>query len=150
MALEVRVVSAEWRQPLAEFFAAIRESGEQFFHPHPFTDEFAETLAHYRGKDLYYLLVNGETVLAYGMLRGWDDGYETPSIGIAVHPESRGARLGELLMHFLHGAARQRGARRARLKVYSDNSTARSLYMKLGYTFGVAGEDGQMIGTLEL
>jgi len=94
--------------------------------------------------------VDGNVVLAYGILRGWDEGYAIPSLGIAVHPDARGTALGELLMHFLHGAARQRGARRVRLKVYSDNLAARSLYAKLGYNFDSVVEDGQLIGTLEL
>jgi ribosomal-protein-alanine N-acetyltransferase len=147
VALEIRVVTPEWQQPLADFFTAIRLSGDRYFHPHPFTYEFAEMLAHYGGKDLYYLLVNGNRVMAYGMLRGWDQGYAVPSLGIAVHPEDRGTQLGELLVRFLHGAARQRGAQRIRLKVYLDHTSAKRLYTKLGYTFDSVEEDGQLVGT---
>jgi ribosomal protein S18 acetylase RimI-like enzyme len=150
VALEIRFVSPEWEQPLAEFFTAIRMSGEQYFHPHPFTDESAKTLAHYCGKDLYYLLLDGRTVLAYGILRGWDQGYEIPSLGIAVHPEARGGKLGELMMHFLHSAARRKGARQVRLKVYGGNVSARNLYIKLGYRFDSVEEEGQLVGRLEL
>ena len=150
MALEIRIVNPEWEQPLAEFFAAIRMSGEQYFHPHPFTDESAKTLAQYSGRDLYYLLVDGNTVLAYGILRGWDQGFEVPSLGIAVRPEARGGKLGELMMHLLHNAARRNGARQVRLKVYSGNTAARNLYSKLGYTFDSVEEEGQLVGILEL
>ena len=150
MAVEIRAVSPEWERPLAEFFTAIQKSGEHSFHPHPLTDESAKALAHYQGKDLYYLLVDGRAVLAYGMLRGWDEGYEIPSLGIAVNPESRGGRLGELMMHFLHAAARRKGARIVRLKVHHDNTVARKLYAKLGYTFDSVEEEGQLVGKLEL
>ncbi len=150
MGLEIRIVSREWQQPLADFFTAIRLSGERYFCPHPFTDDAAKTLAHYCGKDLYYLLVNDTKVLVYGILRGWDQGYEIPSLGIAVHPAARRATLGELMMHFLHAAARSRGARKVRLKVYRENVSGRSLYIKLGYDFASVEENGQIVGTIDL
>ena len=150
MALEIRVLSPEWMQPLSDFFAAIRSSGEMSFHPHPLTDESAKMLAQYSGNDVYYVMVNGKEVLAYGMLRGWDQGYEIPSLGIAVHPKSRGKKLGELMMHFLHSAARSKGARQVRLKVYPKNAFAYSLYVKLGYKFDTAEENSQLIGRLDL
>jgi ribosomal-protein-alanine N-acetyltransferase len=150
MALEIRTISPEWQRPLADFFAAIRMSGERNFHPHPFTDDAAIKIANYCGNDLYYLVVNDKTVLAYGMLRGWDEGFEVPSLGIAVHPSFRGRKLGELLMHFLHVAARQKGARQIRLKVYATNSAGRNMYTKLGYSFDSAEADGQLVGILEL
>ncbi len=150
MALEIRLVTPEWQLPIAEFFSAIRRSGAEHFHPHPFTDEFADTLAHYSGNDLFYLLVAGKAVLAYGMLRGWDEAYEVPSLGIAVHPEARGMKLSELFMRFLHAAARQRNANQIRIKVYKSNAAARHLYTKLGYRFSPIEEDGQLIGTLDL
>jgi ribosomal protein S18 acetylase RimI-like enzyme len=150
VAFELRVVSPEWEESLADFFAVILMSGEKYFHPHPFTPESAKAIAQHCGEDLYYVLVDGKTVLAYGILRGWDQGYEIPSLGIAVHPEARGGKLGELMMHFLHSAARRKGARQIRLKVYSGNASARTLYAKLGYKFDSVEEEGQLIGRLEL
>jgi ribosomal protein S18 acetylase RimI-like enzyme len=148
--LEIRTVSPEWEQPLGDFFKAIGISCEEYFHPHAFTEEFAKALVQYCGKDLYYLLVDGKTVLAYGILRGWDQGYEIPSLGIVVLPEAQGGKLGELMMHFLHGAARRKGARQVRLKVYRSNASARNLYRKLGYRFDPIEEEGQLVGRLDL
>jgi ribosomal-protein-alanine N-acetyltransferase len=103
----------------------------------------------YNGKDLYYaLLVDGEMV-GYGILRGWDEGYEVPSLGIAVDPASQGRGYGRLLIEFLHGTARQRGAKRIRLKVYAHNLRALALYKSLGYVF--QGEEGdQRVAYLDL
>ena len=149
-ALEIRIVNETLEQPLAEFFLALKGAGDdRHFHPHPFTDEEASKRAHYLGKDCYYVLVEGDKVLGYGMLRGWDEGYEIPSLGIAIHPSARGAGLGKLLMHFLHVAAQRRGARKIRLKVYPGNSVAVKLYKDLGYTFQ-AEEAGQLIGFFDL
>jgi len=149
-ALEFRIVDKTLEQPLAEFFRALKDAGDdKHFHPHPFTDEEAKRCAQYLGKDLYYVLIEGDKVLGYGMLRGWDQGYEVPSLGIAMHPSVRGMGLGELFMHFLHAAARRRGASKVRLKVYPDNTAAVTLYKKLGYTFQ-SEEAGQLVGFIDL
>ena len=149
-ALEFRVVVKTLERPLAEFFRVLRRAGDdKTFHPHPLTDEEAKRLAQYSGKDLYYVLVEGDKVLGYGMLRGWDEGYEVPSLGIVIHPSVRGMGLGKLFMHFLHAAARRRGASKIRLKVYPDNTTAVTMYQELGYTFQ-AEEAGQLVGFVDL
>lgn len=94
------------------------------------------------------MVADGE-VLGYGLLRGWDQGYDVPSLGIAIRPDRRGQGLGILLMHFLHAAARQRGALRVRLRVHPGNARARDLYEKLGYRF--EGEErGELVGFFEL
>jgi ribosomal protein S18 acetylase RimI-like enzyme len=148
--LECRRMGPELEQPLAEFFAAVLAAGDdRFFHPHPFTPEEAARLARYDGGDLYYVLLADRQILGYGMLRGWDEGYETPSLGIIIHPAARGRGLARLLMLFLHAAAQTRGARRIRLKVYPHNQPARSLYQSLGYCFEQE-EKGQLVGVLEL
>ena len=149
-ALEFRVVDKTLEQPLAEFFRALKKAGDdKHFHPHPLTKEEATNRARYSGKDLYYVLVEGDKVLGYGMLQGWDEGYAVPSLGIAIHPLARGMGLGKLFMHFLHTAARRRGISKVRLKVYPDNTTAVTLYKGLGYTFQ-AEEAGQLVGFVDL
>lgn len=150
MVLEIRRIGPEWADGLAAFFAAIREAGDCHFRPHPFTPEFAQTLSCYQGMDLYYVLVGSSKVVGYGMLRGWDEGYQIPSLGIAIHPEYRGKHFGGLMMGFLHAAARFHGARRVRLKVYAENESALAMYRKLGYRFDLPMDKGQLVGVLEL
>jgi ribosomal protein S18 acetylase RimI-like enzyme len=139
-----------WEQPLGDFLTALAVAEEEpLFHPHPLTAAAAEAICNETGGDLYYLLVEARTVLAYGMLRGWDQGYEVPSLGIAVHPDLRGSGLALLLMGFLHAAAARRGARAVRLRVRPDNKAAIELYRSLGYVF-VGEERGQLVARLEL
>jgi ribosomal protein S18 acetylase RimI-like enzyme len=136
--VELSLVGPQWQEPLAQFFKVLVESGdEKFFHPHPLTVDAARELATYSGMDLYYVAVDGRTVLAYGMLRGWDMGFEMPSLGIALLPSMRGTGLAAGLMHFLHAVARMRGCSRVRLTVAIDNTRAVALYRRLGYMFAV-------------
>lgn len=149
-ALEFCQLRPEVASALAEFFAALVVNGDtRWFHPHPFTAEQAGKLCAYCGRDLYYVALAGGTVLGYGMLRGWDEGYEVPSLGIAIHPAARGLKLGYALMHFLQSAVRYRGAKRIRLTVSKDNVAARTMYERLGYRYQ-SGDGAELIGFLEL
>ena len=149
-ALQIRLIDASLEAALVRFFEEIQSSGEtDFFHPHPFTAIEAQRRVQYCGSDLYYALTDDAQIIGYGMLRGWDEGYAIPSLGIYIARSARGRGLGELLMQFLHAAARSKGAEKIRLKVYSHNVTAVALYQKLGYHFKQQ-EFHQLIGYLVL
>lgn len=148
--IEFRILSSEWIKALADFFESLTNAGdEKYFHPHPLTREEAEKLCNYSGKDFYYVCVEDKQVLGYGMLRGWDEGYEIPSLGIAIHPKVRGRGLGQAFISFLHVMARYKGVKRIRLKVYFDNKVAINLYKKMGYEFKT--QEGKMhVGFLSI
>lgn len=149
LTLECVKLNYNWEKPLIDMFCLIKNREDNiYFHPHPFTKEEAEKLARYEGQDLYYILTENYQILGYGMLRGWDEGYRVPSLGIYIHPDARGMGLGKLLMQFLHAIAKRKGAKKIRLKVYSDNVVALKLYESLGYVFEKE-EAGQLVGILE-
>ncbi len=135
---------------LTEFFDALTAAcDDRFFHPHALTPAEARRVCSHDGEDLYLVAADGDRVVAYGLLRGWDIGFEVPSLGIAVHPHERGCGVARAFMHYLHATARRRGAPRVRLKVYHDNTPAKRLYESLGYVFAEKGSDGQLIGLLD-
>ena len=135
--IEIVHLNAAHYKLLSRFFKEINTPDYiKDFSPHPFTTEHAEHICNYNGTDLYYaVLLEKERIVGYGMLRGWDEGYDVPSLGICILREHQSSSLGELLMLFLEVAARKRGCERIMLKVKSDNSTAISLYKKFGYIF---------------
>lgn len=123
-----------WEGELARFFAALAAGGDEgYFRPHAGDEATLRALAQSIGTDLYYLLVQERNVLAYGLLRGWDAGYAVPSLGIAVHPATRSAGLGRLMMEYLEAMAMLRGAPAVRLRVHKDNHCARAMYERRGY-----------------
>jgi [ribosomal protein S18]-alanine N-acetyltransferase len=149
MPIEVRRLSPEWGEALAELFRALEATEDsKHFHPHPLTPHEAVRRCRYEGNDLYYILVEERKILGYGMLRGWDEGYETPSLGIAIHPSERNKGLGKVFMHFLHAAAIRNGAKRVRLRVSPDNLGAIKLYEALGYEFE-GQENGEVVGVFD-
>ncbi|WP_035242071.1 GNAT family N-acetyltransferase [Desulfobacter vibrioformis] len=149
--LEFKKVSPEFQKSIEVFFKDLEESGiGRYFHPHPLSKAEAQRISQYAGQDLYYVAVIANRVLGYGLLRGWDEGYTIPSLGISLHPSAQGQGLGRAFMYFLHAATRQRGAVKVKLKCYPDNIRSVNLYKSLGYTFQAVEEDGQLVGLLNL
>lgn len=146
----IRRLATSDREALAALFESIAaDPAAGRFHPHPFTAQQAARIAGYQGRDVYLGLFAGGRIVGYGMLRGWDDGFPVPSLGIYLHPEARGRRLAGKLMQALHQEALGQGAERIRLKVYADNDVAVRLYRRLGYVF--SDEEGdQRVGYLTL
>ncbi len=123
-----------WIPQLLEFGEAIKMQGDDYyFSPHPFTEDVLRKLAHCPGKDLYYLMISNDCIMGYGFLRGWEEGYEIPSLGIAIQPKAQCAGLGKYFMSFLHDMASRMGAEKVRLRVRKDNEKAIILYKKLNY-----------------
>ncbi len=148
--LEFRWLRPELTAPLTDFFRAFAAGPDSaFFHPHAMTDAESRRICAYPGRDLYYAACAGGRIVAYGLLRGWDEGYAIPSLGIAIHPEARGRGLARPFMAFLHAAAKARGASKIRLTVYSDNQRAVELYRRLGYAFEPKNER-ELVGLLTL
>jgi len=134
--IEIVRLTFRWQEGLKFFFQDLKKSGDElYFSPHSTDETSIEQLFSSGGRDLYYLLVEEGKVLGYGMLRGWDEGYDIPSLGLAIRSSARGEGLGKLFMGFLHASALRRGACKVRLRVHRENNKAVSLYKSLGYDF---------------
>lgn len=149
---ELLKLRPEHRPMLIDLFSIIAADPEsRHFNPHPFTAVEADRICGHGGLDRYFALKVNDRLLAYGMLRGWDEGFLVPSLGIYVAPELRGSGAAQSMMHFMHLVARLSGAKQIRLKVYPSNQAAFALYTLLGYRFSQqVGQDVQLVGTLEL
>ncbi len=131
---EYRQVTPALADELARFFTALADNGDEvFFHPHPLTHGEAVRKGLYRGRDLYYVQLLAGSISGYGMLRGWDEGFAVPSLGLAIHPRQRGRGLARDFLGFLVAAARGRGAQTLRLTVHRENLQAVGLYRSMGF-----------------
>lgn len=111
----------------------VRRIDQTYFRPHAMTPEETARIVRRDGLDLYLLGFVADEALAYGILRGWDEGYLVPSLGIGVRSDATRKGYGGAMMMALHAAARQRGATQVRLRVHADNAPARALYRSMGY-----------------
>jgi len=116
------------------------ESEAKHFAPHSFELKALQALATNEGQDLYFVAYakypsEARVICGYGMLRGWDEGFTIPSLGIFIDQAYRGHGFGRRFMQFLHTAAKRRGAHQVRLTVNVGNESAVALYRSLGYNF---------------
>jgi ribosomal protein S18 acetylase RimI-like enzyme len=149
--MEIHLLRPRHAVALGRFFEALKEHGaDRVFHPHPLTADAALELANHRGKDLYFVLLDREDVIGYALLRGWEEGYDVPSLGIAIHPDMEEQGLARLLMHFLRHVAVRRGAKKIRLRVHRTNERAIGLYRSLGYTLTDDDDQRYKLGILNL
>lgn len=127
-------VGPEYADALAQLFERNSDpTTTRVFDPFALTAEQARGIAIEPSRDLYYVLVHGERLLALSMLRGFDEGYEVPSFGVLVDRESRGGGMGRRLAEWTIEQATLRGCEAVRLTVYADNPAARNLFVSLGF-----------------
>ena len=139
--IKVRRLSDSDIGSVTNFFLTIRSPNYcRNFSPHPFTRAESSRVCSHRGRDLYlgaFPEEAGTQMIGYGMLRGLDEGYSVPALGLCVLEESQSRGVGKMLLtHLLHACA-VRGADRAMLKVKRDNLRAYRLYAKAGFQFEV-------------
>jgi ribosomal protein S18 acetylase RimI-like enzyme len=131
--MEIRVLVRGLEEPLFKFFERNKDA-YKLFHPHPFTMEAITDIINTFCEDYYCVVVVYDKVIGYGMLRGLDDGFNIPSLGIMIDREWQGHHLGRVLMGWLHlVAAGGMGVEKIRLTVGKTNLAAVNLYKSLGY-----------------
>jgi ribosomal protein S18 acetylase RimI-like enzyme len=106
-----------------------------FFHPHKFDYESIKYILENKKEDIYLLLCENDIIIGYGLLRGWNEGYKIPSLGIMVDKEYRGKGYSKKIIFFLHEIAKNKNSEYVRLTVKKDNILAMNLYKKIGYEF---------------
>lgn len=147
---EIRPLGIADGPDLAGFLRAlVLAGGNRFFHPHPLDETTAMAVCGNPGKDYYCGAFEENRMVAYGMLRGWNEGFAFPSLGLAVHPSECGKGRGQRILQHLHQVARDRGCGKIRLTVYRENLTAVRLFAQAGYRL-VSNDESRSVGWLDL
>jgi [ribosomal protein S18]-alanine N-acetyltransferase len=113
----------------------------KYFQPHPFTFEYLYNISLVYEKDFYSLIFLDKQVIGYGMLRGLDEGYKIPSMGVSSDREFSHMGLATMLIKFMEMSCKLNGIYKVRIGVMKGNPFAKSLYENLGYNFTQELED---------
>ena len=132
--LEIRHLTHEHIASLVELGNNNKEEFK-YFTPHIFTREVITDVVDSSNLDLYYVITYEDKIIGYGMLRGMDDGYNVPSLGIGIDKEFYGTGVATTLVEFLEVTSKLHGYKKMRLRVYMENHRAYHFYNKLGYTY---------------
>jgi ribosomal protein S18 acetylase RimI-like enzyme len=103
------------------------------FHPFPLTATTAQYITRTKHLDRYYVALFTGQIVALCMLRGWDEGYLTPSFGILVDHRFHNRGIGTRVTEFAISEAEALGCHQVRLSVYASNEVALRLYASLGF-----------------
>jgi GNAT superfamily N-acetyltransferase len=103
------------------------------FHPFPLSDEVAEDIGLRAGRDRYFGAFARGRLVGLSMLRGWNEGFDIPSFGIAVDHREHGKGIGQALTDFTLDRAPWLGAEQVRLTVYASNRVAHAMYVGRGF-----------------
>jgi ribosomal-protein-alanine N-acetyltransferase len=132
--VEIRAARATDRAELGRFFEENnRPQVTRQFHPFPLTVQGALDILSAERFDRFYVATTGPRIVAFCMLRGWDEGYDVPSFGILVDYRVYGRGLGRQVTEFAIAEARRLGSAHVRLTVYASNHHAVRLYESLGF-----------------
>lgn len=105
----------------------------RYFHPFPLTAETAYRIACTDHLDRYYVAIVDGQFAGLCMLRGWDEGFEVPSLGILVDHRRRRLDVGRIMTRFAISEASRLECPVLRLTVHSSNRPAVRLYRSLGF-----------------
>jgi ribosomal protein S18 acetylase RimI-like enzyme len=132
--VEIRPVRAADGPDLGRFFEENdRPEVTRQFRPFPLTAKTAAGIVNAERTDFFCVAILDHRIVAFGMLRGWEDGYEVPSFGVLVDHRYQGRGLGRQMTEFCAREARHVGAQRVRLTVYASNRRAVHVYESLGF-----------------
>ncbi len=110
------------------------EDTKKNFHPFEIAIESLKKTFSDIHRDFYVgVFDKNSEMIGFGMLRGWDEGYIVPSLGILVDEEMRGRGIGSRLVEYLVDVAKENGSKSVRLSVYGDNIQAINIYHRCGF-----------------
>lgn len=134
MKIQIRSLQKKDINMLKNFFLLNNISDiRRFFDPFPLDDKTAELIIQKTIKDKFLICIFEEEIIAMSMLRGWDEGYIFPSIGIIVDHRYQGHGIGRRITEYSLEMAKKLNCKKVRLSVYDDNIIAINLYKSMGF-----------------
>ena len=146
----IRPLRVEDAGAVSEMLRSQSPDYARFFYAFSFeTDDIAKILAA-RERDVYAGVYWQDELVAFFMLRGWDEGYEVPSFGVFVGEKHRGREFMKITLDVAKLICRLSGAPRLMAKIHPDNVSPRGA-RRLGLVqTGVETETGNVIYHMEL
>ena len=103
------------------------------FIPFDFSEDSIQKILRSKKADKFFGLFLSKELVGFYMLRGFDEGYETPSYGVWISSKYSNKGLSTLTLYHAFAFCKLNGIKTLMLKVHPDNSTAKNLYEKFGF-----------------
>lgn len=132
----IRQLTTDDAGALSALLQTSSQDDQSYFHPFDFD---VETIRRHLAKsvlDQFFgtFLEPDCTLAGFHMLRGLDEGYESPVYGVFVSSRHRGCGLGRLSLYHAIAIAKLKQCPSLLLNVYQENLRARQLYESAGFS----------------
>jgi len=141
----VRALTADDAAAIVALLRAQPPDYLRFFYALPADEAAVRRVMDERRRDLYQGLFEGERLVGFFMLRGWDAGYDIPSYGIVVDDQTRGKGYLHATLEMAAELSRAAGAQRFMAKIHPDNLSPRAAHRLRLRQVGVEAATGNVI-----
>lgn len=105
----------------------------RWFDPFPLTRATAGKLTRHSGRDLYWGVWANDEMVAFAMVRGWDEGHEHRAYGYLVDHRHRRRGIGTAMTTLVVEELLRRGESEVRARVHDDNEASLRMLMASGF-----------------
>jgi RimJ/RimL family protein N-acetyltransferase len=109
------------------------EAYKQHFTPFPFDKPSLYKRLSTSKRDRYWGMINDGELVAFFMLRGFDEGYKRPSFGVYVAQQWNGRGLATQALQYALMWCKEHKVPAVMLKVHDKNTRARRVYEAMGF-----------------
>lgn len=106
---------------------------QQYFYPFSFDEVEITTILENVKMDKYWGIWEDNILVAFFMLRGFDEGYDIPSYGVCVNEKYSGNGLLKLSLQFVIAWCKLNSVNTLMLKVHPENMVAKKTYEDFGF-----------------
>ncbi|HEX7830407.1 MAG TPA: GNAT family N-acetyltransferase [Thermoanaerobaculia bacterium] len=145
MDFTVRALSADDAAAIVALLRAQPPDYLRFFYALPADESAVRNVMEQRQRDLYQGLFEGDRLVGFFMLRGWDAGYDIPSFGIVVDQRTSGKGYLHATLELAAGLCRDAGAKRFMAKIHPENLAPRAARRLQLTQVGVEASTGNVI-----
>lgn len=131
--IEIRKLEIKDSSVIAD--ALQNEDSEYLKHfiPFEFTLQSITEILSNAERDKFFGLFVKDDLVGFYMLRGLDEGYETPSYGVWISSKYSNKGLSKLTLYHAFSICKLNDIKKIMLKVHPENKIAKSLYESLGF-----------------
>lgn len=131
--IEIKKLSLQLAPALSEALLSEKPKYLQYFTPFEFSVKSITHILDQAVKDKYFGIFVDNELAGFYMLRGLDQGYDTPSYGVWISSKYSNKGLSKLTLFHSFSFCRLNNIKSLMLKVHPENIIAKKLYESLGF-----------------
>jgi RimJ/RimL family protein N-acetyltransferase len=105
----------------------------RWFDPFPLGSDTARTLSRGKGLDLYWGVWSRADLVAFSMVRGWEDRHPHPAYGCLVDRRQQGRGIGGTSTVLALEDLRERSVPEVRARIHDDNVASLRMLVRAGF-----------------